>query len=83
LRRGVPSALQLKQYEEIRRIMRLGYKYAHRLHLSGSFNRFDTSKVKLERIRRPSSLAVSPAASMDGSEQLLSGLGGGALPQRA
>ena len=75
--------MQVKEAKEIQRIMRLGYKYAHRLHSAGSFDRFDTSRVKYERVRRPSSLAASPAASMDAGDQFDAQGSAGPMPQRA
>lgn len=44
--------------------MRLGYKYAHKLHMDGTFGRFDCSRVAFERVRRtPTSSAAAKAAS--------------------
>jgi hypothetical protein len=65
----------MKQCDEIRRIMRAGYKYAHRQHLDGEFDRFDSSKVRLETSQSTRRRVPSPARSVAPSVQALHPLG--------
>lgn len=47
VRKGRMDMLELKAYEEIKRIMNLGYQYAQKQHEDGKFAVFDTDAVML------------------------------------
>lgn len=47
IRKGRMDMLEVKRYEEIQRLMQLGYEYANRLHEGGAYASFDLSSVRL------------------------------------
>ncbi|KAG2488016.1 hypothetical protein HYH03_013451 [Edaphochlamys debaryana] len=64
VRKGRMDMLSLKQYEEVKHIMQLGYEYAQRLHHDGHFDHFEVGEMVFEQLeehaRRQASAALVP-----------------------
>lgn len=61
-RKGRMDMLSVKTYEEIVRIMGIGYSYAHRLHEAGHFSNYDLGEVLLAGMSRaeyPEEVAIA------------------------